>query len=188
MFTLRVMQSSRARLALTLPKAVRTAAATPKCLHSTDSSKETKPSFINRVAAGGADLLLGAFVSTGTRFDRNLEGLTVTEMKPGWIKVEFTVPEGLSNAYGTLHGGATATIIDVVTTMALLSQDPLRAGVSVDLNCSYLSAAKVGEKVTAEATVLRSGKKLGFTECVLYKQEPGKEKVLIATGRHTKAL
>lgn len=36
-------------------------------------------------------------------------------------------------SYGTLHGGVTATVVDVVTTAALMTMGE-RAGVSVELN------------------------------------------------------
>ena len=57
------------------------------------------------------------------------------------------VTTALSNSYGTLHGGASATVIDIVGSMALLSRDPTRPGVSVEINTTYTSAAKVGETV-----------------------------------------
>lgn len=157
---------------------------------STDHSEGGRPSFIDRVKTQGAALLLGPFLSTGVRFDRNLEGMNVVHVGADKVVVELVVHQGLANAYGTLHGGATCTLVDVVSTMALLAVDPLRAGVSVDLNCSFLSAAKVGEKIVIEARVLRSGKKLGFTEVDIWKAASGEgsSRVMVATGRHTKAL
>ena len=55
--------------------------------------------------------------------------------------------KALENAYNTLHGGAICTIVDVVGTMAILSLDVTKPGVSVDLNVSFVSAAKSGEQV-----------------------------------------
>lgn len=80
--------------------------------------------------------------------------------------------------------------------MALLTLDPLRAGVSIDLNVTFVAAAKVGEKVRIVGTVLKSGKRLGFTEVTLYKAKEGASggeggedgMQVVATGRHTKAL
>lgn len=161
--------------------------AKPTGIASPDDGEAGRPSFIDRVKTQGAALLLGPFLSTGVRFDRNLEGMNVVHVGADKVVVELIVHQGLANAYGTLHGGATCTIVDVVSTMALLAIDPLRAGVSVDLNCSFLSAAKVGEKIVIEARVLRSGKKLGFTEVDIWKGD-GAAKVMVATGRHTKAL
>jgi len=67
--------------------------------------------------------------------------------------------------------------------MAFLTIDPLRPGVSVDINCSFTTAAKVGETVKIEGKVLKLGKNLGFSQVDISKD--GK---LVASGRHTKAL
>lgn len=70
-------------------------------------------------------------------------------------------------------------------TLALVAKDKDKAGVSVDLNVTYLSAVRVGEKVTCLGTVLKMGKTLGFTNVELKRHDNGQ---LIATGRHTKAF
>ena len=49
---------------------------------------------------------------------------------------ELTVEEQHQNAVGTLHGGLTASLIDSLTTLALLSMENGRPGVSIDLNVS----------------------------------------------------
>lgn len=122
------------------------------------------------------------------------------------VEAELTVTEGLQNgaqptavtqsrvlclivapfraAFGTLHGGATCTIMDVAGTLALLSLDTARPGVSVELNSSFVAAAKAGEKIRIVASVLKTGKRLGFTHVDIY----GADDRLCATGRHTKAL
>ena len=94
------------------------------------------------------------------------------------------VVASLRAAFGTLHGGATCTIIDVAGTLALLSLDTARPGVSVELNSSFVAAAKAGEKIRIVASVLKTGKRLGFTHVDIY----GADDRLCATGRHTKAL
>lgn len=129
--------------------------------------------------------LLGTFLNTGTRFDSNLSGMRVVKVGDGSVVCEVEVEERLQNAYKTLHGGAIATLVDIAGTIALLSLDPTKAGVSVDLNVSFCSAAKAGETVLVEGRVLRAGKKLGFTEVDIRLKSTGQ---LIASGRHTKAL
>jgi acyl-coenzyme A thioesterase 13 len=91
-----------------------------------------------------------------------------TQVGEGVVTCELPVTTGLTNAYGTLHGGATATLVDIVGTMALLTQNPNAPGVSVELSTSYLSAVKEGDVVVAEGKVTKSGSKLGFTQvCVV---------------------
>lgn len=55
------------------------------------------------------------------------QGRCVTEIK---LEKEHT------NRAGAMHGGFTATLVDVVTTLALLSKDQSTPGVSVDINVS----------------------------------------------------
>lgn len=67
----------------------------------------------------------------------------------------------------------------------LLSPVVGRAGVSVDLNVTYLAGAKVGDKVRCVGKVLRQGRRLGMTEVLLELADSGK---LVARGSHTKAM
>eukprot|EP00050_Salpingoeca_kvevrii_P001161 m.163248 g.163248 ORF g.163248 m.163248 type:complete len:120 (-) comp10307_c0_seq9:4769-5128(-) len=86
-------------------------------------------------------------------------------------------------------------------TMALLTKDATRPGVTVDLNASYPSAAKMGSTLRLEArcggaelsqscsstcrpcSVLKLGRSLAFTEIEIFANDN-----LVVTGRHTKAL
>ena len=43
-----------------------------------------------------------------------------------------------------------ATLVDILGTMALLTINPLKPGVSIDINVNYLSAAKLGETLLLE--------------------------------------
>lgn len=49
---------------------------------------------------------------------------------------EMTVEEEHENLGGTLHGGLTATLVDAISTAALLTHERGHPGVSVDLNVS----------------------------------------------------
>jgi len=106
-------------------------------------------SFIDKAKTFGANVLIGAFTHVGNRFDRTLKDLHVDAIDTSNKTVVCTLPvtDGVQNAYGTLHGGAVATLVDVVGTMALLAADPKRPGVSVDLSVSFVSAAKAGTDV-----------------------------------------
>jgi acyl-coenzyme A thioesterase 13 len=73
--------------------------------------------------------------------------MVVEKMDKGTVWCTMPVTKDVSNTYGTLHGGAIATLCDIVTTIAIITIDPRKAGVSVDLNVSYIGKAKVGSKV-----------------------------------------
>ena len=118
-------------------------------------------------------------------FDACLKGLHITRMDPvGEVDAWMTVDRVVENSWGTLHGGAIATLVDVMGTLALLAKDHKRGGVSVELSVSYLVAVKAGDKVHCKGRTLKLGKTLGFTEVQLFTHD-GK---LAATGRHTKAM
>uniref|UniRef100_UPI00398ED2D5 acyl-coenzyme A thioesterase 13 isoform X2 n=1 Tax=Pristiophorus japonicus TaxID=55135 RepID=UPI00398ED2D5 len=121
----------------------------------------------------------------GAGFDRVLSKMTVVSASPGKIVCEMQVEEEHVNRGNTLHGGLIATLIDVVSTTALLNTERALPGVSVDMNVTYMNAAKLGEDIIITAQVLKEGKSLAFTTVDLTNKVTGK---LLAQGRHTKHL
>ncbi len=166
-----------------LSHALRTARPAPRVLARFASS------FIARAKeAADAQILLGPFQSAG-RYDRCLEdaGMHCTAITSNHVTCVLTVSDALANNFGTLHGGCIATIIDVVGTLALLGVDPSRAGVSVEMNQTFCSAASIGDRVSVTGTVLRYGRTLGFTEVTIAMIDAdGKLGKTVAVGRHTK--
>nr|KAF6290103.1 acyl-CoA thioesterase 13 [Myotis myotis] len=53
-------------------------------------------------------------------FDKVLEKVTLVSAAPGKVTCELRVQEEHTNKLGTLHGGLTATLVDSISTMALL--------------------------------------------------------------------
>ncbi|KYO35440.1 acyl-coenzyme A thioesterase 13 [Alligator mississippiensis] len=118
-------------------------------------------------------------------FDRVLDKMKLLSATPGKVVCEMKVEEQHTNRAGTLHGGLTATLVDVVSTTALLYTERGAPGVSVDMNITYMSAAKIGEEVLITAQVLKQGRSIAFASVDLTNKATGK---LIAQGRHTKYL
>lgn len=65
--------------------------------------------------------------------------MTLVSAVPGKVVCEMKVEEEHINKMGTLHGGLTATLVDNISTMALLCTERGAAGVSVDMSISYVS-------------------------------------------------
>jgi len=65
------------------------------------------------------------------------------------------VEEEHTNKGGTLHGGLSATLVDTISTLALTLPDGqnFSYGVSVNMDLSYMKAAKLGEEVLIEAKI-----------------------------------
>jgi acyl-coenzyme A thioesterase 13 len=119
-------------------------------------------------------------------YDRSLTGMELLEASGGKARVRLPVREAVQNLNGALHGGAVATLVDVVGTLAIMTADrDHRPGVSTDLNVSWLSPAPGGSTVLVEATVLKSGRTLAFVQVDIRRENDG---VMVAQGRMTKFL
>ena len=113
-------------------------------------------------------------------------GLEAVSVEPGHVVLRLEVTPNLRNFGGTLHGGAAATLVDVVGSIAIITADPDgRFGVSTDLNLSWLAPAPVGESILIDATVLKTGRTLAFVSVDLRREFDG---ALLVQGRMTKAL
>ncbi|KYN39976.1 Acyl-coenzyme A thioesterase 13 [Trachymyrmex septentrionalis] len=125
-------------------------------------------------------------VANGKGFGRCMKNIKLLSAGDGKCKAQFTVAEEHLNIGGFLHGGFTATVIDCVSTYALMTHkyDP-PPGVSVDLHVTFLKAAFPGEIVTVDAKTIRTGKNLGFLAVELTKND-GKD--IVARGQQTKYL
>ncbi|XP_037777603.1 acyl-coenzyme A thioesterase 13-like [Penaeus monodon] len=118
-------------------------------------------------------------------FDKNLSKLRVVAGGNGKCVAEMTVEKEHENRGGTLHGGLTATLIDVVSTMALMTTEKAVPGVSVNINVSYMKAATSGQEIVINAETLRVGRNLAFLSVDITNKESG---ALIAQGSHTKYI
>lgn len=124
-------------------------------------------------------------------FDGRLCGCELAAAGPGRVRCVF--PGGaldhLRNFQGTLHGGAAAAIVDVVTTLALFAGGHA-PGVSADLKVSYALPVKAGSAFEVEARVLRVGRSLAVIEARVWASGPGGEvcSTPSAVATHTKVL
>ena len=58
----------------------------------------------------------------------------ILSASPGKMVCEMRVEEEHTNRGGTLHGGLTATLVDVISTVAIMNSERGSPGVSVDMN------------------------------------------------------
>jgi acyl-coenzyme A thioesterase 13 len=87
------------------------------------------------------------------------------------------------NAYGGLHGGCIATIVDHCGTLALLSVKPMKPGVSLEIAVSYLASAKLGEDLRIVSTSLKNGRTIALADVTIRRAS---DDAIIAIGKHTK--
>ncbi|XP_028770899.1 acyl-coenzyme A thioesterase 13 [Neltuma alba] len=113
-----------------------------------------------------------------------MSGIKIDLIEPGRVLCSMKIPQRLINAGNALHGGVTATLVDLVGSAAI-SSSGAPVGVSVEINVSYLDAAYANEEIEIEARTLRIGKAVGVVSVELRKKKTGK---LFAQGRHTMYL
>lgn len=84
-----------------------------------------------------------------------------------------------------MHGGMSSTIVDIVTTYALMTHNPddIKAGVSVDLHITFLKGAKENDELVIDAKTIKCGKTLAFLECEIRNKKCNS---LLVKGAHTK--
>lgn len=96
---------------------------------------------------------------TETSFNATL-GFKVVRVWQDGITMEVEVKPELTNIFGTLHGGVTATLVDAAAGVALFGQlGGQRPVTTVEMKVSYLNPAGAG-KVRARSKFVKLGKTL----------------------------
>lgn len=104
----------------------------------------------------------------------------------GHVVVHADVTIDHVNVAKNLHGGAGATLVDVVGTLAIIGADRWhRYGVSTDLNVSWFAPIPLGETAVVDARVLKIGRAMAFVEVEIRRAS---NNVLCVQGRLTKSL
>jgi len=110
-----------------------------------------------------------------------LLSMKVLELSPGHALMEAVVEEKHLQAFGFVHGGALASIIDTAAFWSAFCDLDENTGITtVDLKLNYLAPVKEG-KLIARGKRLKLGKTLGLGEAEIL-SEDGK---LIAQGTST---
>jgi uncharacterized protein (TIGR00369 family) len=109
-------------------------------------------------------------------------GLVLDEVDTGEAKMSIKIESHHLQQNGFMHGGVTATLLDVVTGIAAyttVSKD--KNVVTADLKVSYLNPS-TSEQVFAIGRVRKAGKFLIFCEGEVYDDRgEGEDPVLVAT-------
>uniref|UniRef100_A0A8D8PQV7 Acyl-coenzyme A thioesterase 13 n=1 Tax=Cacopsylla melanoneura TaxID=428564 RepID=A0A8D8PQV7_9HEMI len=103
----------------------------------------------------------------------------------GTCIAELTVEKEHTNIFNTLHGGYIATLVDIITSLAILAHPRVGKGVSVNLNVSYLKPAKLGDELVIEGTTSKAGRTLAYLDCKIYIKST---KEIVATASHCKFI
>jgi len=115
-------------------------------------------------------------------FLTHLKILTETLGK-GTATLSLPVEKHLTNSLGTVHGGVIMSLLDVALCTAARTLHPESLGViTINLTTSFIGAGS-GDRLIAEARVLKDGKSLSFVEAEAKNADGGLVAKAVATVR-----
>ena len=148
---------------------------------------------------GGASQLIGGFIDKEMSVTPNPEyikeirdlagkapffnhmAMRLVEVDIGKASIELDLSHNHLQAFGLVHGGVMATIIDTATFWAVFMGIPEDAGlVNIDLKLNYLKSVTRGT-LTAEGCTIRAGKRICYSEAKVYSERQD----LVAHGTST---
>lgn len=111
-----------------------------------------------------------------------LLGIQTVELREGYARAVMPVAETLRNPQGAVHGGVLYTLADVASGNAAASHGEWVATMDADFH--YLRPALQLESLTAVATELKAGKRVGVYDVKVSDQNG----TVLATGTFTFAF
>lgn len=97
----------------------------------------------------------------------NLLGIQVTRIHRDGVTVECAIREDFANMHGTLHGGVTATLVDVAGGLATIARYGGAPATTVEMKLNYFLPIG-GKKVRARSKILRAGKTLCVSQVEVF--------------------
>jgi uncharacterized protein (TIGR00369 family) len=117
----------------------------------------------------------------------HLIGFDLTEIRAGRVVGEMALAQKHLQQFGYVHGGVTATLMDITMGFAAYTLMPIGYGVvTANLSIDFLNPGE-GDKIKAEGKVEKVGSKLVFCTAKIYVQKNGKE-TQIASARSIMAV
>ena len=110
----------------------------------------------------------------------DLVGPLYVKRGAGGVAIGMPVARKHINRRGFLHGGMVCSLVDfAMGKAARRTTDPPRNHVTINLSTEFVGNATEGDWVEARADVLRSGRRLVFTNCFVYR---GTERIARGSG------
>jgi len=124
-----------------------------------------------------------SFVENAGHDQRCFPDLQILNARPGLLEASLKIEPYNLNRVGTVHGGLILSLTDTLGSLAVATKGQYMTGVSVDIGTSFVKpAGKVGEILTAKATIVGLGKSLAYSRVEFYNAKGQ----LAAYGHHTK--
>lgn len=95
--------------------------------------------------------------------------MTLVELSPGYARVTMNMLPEYQNFNGLIYGGIIMSVADQAFAYASNSMSP--GSVASQFNLHFVAGAKVGDELTAECRVVKSGRKVGISEMTVTNQD-----------------
>ena len=95
--------------------------------------------------------------------------MRLVELSPGYAKVAIKLAPEYQNFNGLIFGGIIMAVADQA--FAYGSNSLVRPSIASQFNIHFISGAAVGDELTAECQVVKSGRRVGVSEMVVTNQE-----------------
>lgn len=118
-------------------------------------------------------------------FHPNIKGVTVVDMAQDATSMtgQMKVLHEHLNRQGALHGGCSATIIDLVTSAHFMAhQNTQSLALSVQLDVKFFAPALEGDLIEIHSNIIKPGKTLYFLQADLLNKT--RDNKLVARGSH----
>jgi uncharacterized protein (TIGR00369 family) len=117
------------------------------------------------------DAVRAGWQATRSEYARLLR-IELEQLESGRATMRMKTVFGVLNEGGAVHGGAIVSLCDTAFHVAHLSLYGLGApGVTVDVNCAFLSAAFPPHDLIALAEVMKGGRRLVYGQVSVYSNE-----------------
>ena len=117
----------------------------------------------------------------------HLMGFDLTSIASGKVSGEMAIEQKHNQQFGFVHGGVTATILDICMGFAAYSLVPVGCGtVTANISVDYFKPGQ-GERIIAMGEVEKAGKKMMFCKGKVFTELDG-VRTLIATSRSVMAV
>jgi len=103
----------------------------------------------------------------------------ILSVEEGSLAFQYTIRKEMTNPFGTLHGGITAAMIDDAIGATLIAYGEPYFHVTINLAIDYFTAAKEGDVVIAQTTVVKKGRQIVNAQCDIWNHDRTR---LIAKG------
>jgi len=95
--------------------------------------------------------------------------MKLVELSPGYARVTMKVRPEYLNFNGLIFGGIVMSITDQA--FAYATNSVVRPSIASQMNIHLISGAGVGDELTAECRVVKSGRRIGVSEMTVTRQD-----------------